>query len=83
LTAEAFSGWAWHTVGDMHELLISLLGLAAVAFVGGVLWVVSENFTKDPGVGFIGWGAVLFVDCIAGVYFLVRFVHWAWAQPIP
>lgn len=67
----------------MHELLVSLLGLAAVAFIGGILWVVSETFTKDSGVGFIGWGAFLLVDCIAGVYFLVRFVHWSWTQPIP
>jgi hypothetical protein len=64
----------------MHELVISILGLAAAAFIGGILCVVSEVFTKD---GFIGWGAFLFVDCIAGVYFLVRFIHWSWTQPIP
>jgi hypothetical protein len=68
---------------NMHELVVSLLGLAAVAFIGGVLWVISEIFTKDPGVGFIGWGAILFADCVAGVYFLVRFIHWAWTHPTP
>jgi len=66
----------------MIDLLAALVGLAIAFFIGGVLWIAHGTFTNDPGIGFIGWGAAVFIDVLAAVYFLVQFIRWAWTTPV-
>jgi|HubBroStandDraft_1064217.scaffolds.fasta_scaffold77103_2 hypothetical protein len=66
----------------MLALLITLIGLAVTAFIGAVLWVVSDDYTEDPGAGFVGWGMAVFIDALIALYFLAQFIRWAWMTPI-
>jgi hypothetical protein len=66
----------------MLSLLVILGGLAVTASLGAVLWLVSEDYTADPGVPFIRWGMLVFIDVLGAIYFLVQFIRWAWITPI-
>lgn len=63
-------------------MVVVLIGLVITTCIGGVLWVISDVYTEDPGLGFIGWGALVFIDALATIYLLVQFVRWAWLTPI-
>ena len=67
----------------MYEPFVSVLGLAIVVAIGLVLRLLWEVYTRvsyDPSA--ILLATLIFLDGLAGVYFLAGFTRWAWQHPL-
>ena len=58
------------------EAAIAVIGMLVC---GIVAWVVSKLVEDEPSIRYL---ALFFLACFA-LYFLVHFIHWAWATPLP
>lgn len=69
----------------MAELIVSGLGLIPTVFVGWWVACMVKELLDNQGDGllFLVLGTALLLDCLLGIYLLVRFTHWCWVTPIP
>ena len=61
------------------EVIAAVIGMVVCLGLG--LAGIAAAKDKDADMPLFFYVAVLFLVC--AVYFLVRFIHWAWATPIP